>query len=123
MELLFELLEGELQRAKADRLDVAHVNLILAAQFVHAKRAAQRDVQAVVGTELQQPRLVAETDAANLRARIFQGEIKMAGLRRTEIGDFAFDPDILKSAFEQIADLLRDLTDLPHAPLRHQIEK
>ena len=48
-----QLLEGQLQRAEADRLDVADVNLILAARFVDAERAAHGDVQAVLGAEFQ----------------------------------------------------------------------
>src|SRR5579862_1996088 len=47
----------------------------------------------------------------------------MAGLCCTEIRDFALDPDVEESAFEQIADAVRQLADFPHAPLGHQIEK
>src|SRR5579864_1255608 len=47
----------------------------------------------------------------------------MAGLCGAEIRDFALDPDVEESAFEQIADAVRQLADLPHAPLGHQIEK
>ena len=53
LELFLQLLERELQRAQAHRLDVAHVNLILAAQFVNAERAANGDVQAVLGAAFQ----------------------------------------------------------------------
>ena len=39
------------------------------------------------------------------------------------IGNFAFDPHVAESAFEQLADLLSDLADLPYVALGHQIEK
>ena len=98
-----QLLEGELQRAEADRLDVGDVNLIFAARFVDAERAAHRDVQSVLGAELQAAHLIAKADAANLRARVLQREIKMPGLRRVVVRDFAFDPHVAECAFEQIA--------------------
>jgi hypothetical protein len=47
----------------------------------------------------------------------------MAGLCRAEIRDFALDPDVEESAFEQVADAVRQFTDFPHAPLGHQVEK
>ncbi len=43
-EALLELLEGELQRAEADGLDVLDVNLVFAARFVNADGAAHGDV-------------------------------------------------------------------------------
>ena len=107
LQLLFKLLEGELERAESDRLDVRDVNLIFAAQFVDAERAAHGDVQAVLGAELQGASLVAETDAANLRARIFQGEVEMSRLRRAVIRDFAFDPDVAEGALEKFGEAFR----------------
>src|ERR1700758_3595525 len=47
----------------------------------------------------------------------------MAGLRRSEIRDFAFDPNVEESAFEQVADAVRKLAYFPHTPLGHQIKK
>ena len=70
------------------------VNLIFAAHFVDAERTANGDVQAVFGAELQSASLVAEADAANLRARVLQSEIQMSRLRRAVIGNFAFDPNV-----------------------------
>ena len=53
LELFLELLEGELQRAQAHRLDVADIDLIFAANFVDAERAAHGDVQAIFRAEFQ----------------------------------------------------------------------
>jgi len=47
----------------------------------------------------------------------------MAGLCRSEIRDFAFDPNVEESALEQVADAVRELANFPHTPLGHQIEK
>src|SRR5580692_4569646 len=47
----------------------------------------------------------------------------MAGLCCAEIRDFALDPDVEESAFEQVADAVGEFADFPHAPLGHQIEK
>jgi hypothetical protein len=44
LKALLELLEGQLQSAEADRLDVLDVNLVFAARFVNADGAAHGDV-------------------------------------------------------------------------------
>ena len=119
LQLFFELLEGELERAESDRLDVRDVNLIFATQFVDAERAAHGDVQAIFGAKLESAGLVAKADAADLRARIFQSEVEMTHLRRAVIRNFAFDPDVAEGAFEKVADAFGELADFPHATLRH----
>ena len=91
---LLQLLEGELQRAETDRLDVLDVNLVLAARFVDADGAAHGDVQAVLGAKLQAHELIAEADAANLRAGVLEREVEMAGLRGVGVGDFALDGNV-----------------------------
>ena len=73
-EAFFELLEGELQRAQTDRLDILNVDLIFAAGFVHADGAAYGDKQAVFGAELHKAELVLEADAFDLGAVVFQRE-------------------------------------------------
>src|SRR6185437_5062530 len=75
LQLLFELFEGELQRPEANRLDVRDINLVFAAHFVDAERAANGDVQAIFGAKLQCAGLVSKAHAANLRGGIFQSEI------------------------------------------------
>src|SRR4029077_1409214 len=116
LQALLQLFERQLQSAEADGLDIRDVNLIFAAHIVDADRTAHRDVQAVFGTEFQPARLITKTDASNLCARVPQGEIEVAGLRRAAIRDFALDPDVEESAFEQIADAVGELAHFPHAP-------
>ena len=100
LEALFQLLEGKLQGAQADRLDVLDVKLIFAARFVDADGAAHGDVQAVFGAKLEARKLGAKADAANLRAIILEREVKMAGLRGVRVGDFALDEDVGELAGE-----------------------
>src|SRR4029077_7518023 len=103
-EAFLQLLEGELQRAETNGLDILDVNLVFAASFVNADRAAHGDVQAVFGPELDAALLLLEEDAANLGAVIFKGEVDVAGLGFAAIGDFALDPDIREILAEKIAD-------------------
>jgi len=112
-----------LQRSEADWLDVRDVNLILAARLVDAQRASQRYVQPIVRAKFQQASLIAEADAADLRARVFQREIEVPGLRGAEVRNLAFDPDIAERSFEDGADLLGEFTDFPNAALGLEIEE
>src|SRR6202050_368967 len=77
-ETLFQLFEGDLQSAGADRLDVADVNLIFAARFIDAERASHGYAKSVLRAKLQAPRLIAKADAPDLRLRVFQREIQMS---------------------------------------------
>ena len=115
----FELLEGELQRAEADRIDMGDVNLIFAARVVDAERTADGDVQTVFRFAFDSTHLIAEADAADLGARVFQGEVIMSRLRSAAVGDFAFHRNIRESAFEQFADAGGQLADFPGATLGH----
>ena len=94
VEAFLQLLEGQLQRAEADRLDAFDINLIFAARFVDADGAAHGDVQAVFRAELHGAQLRFEADAANLRAFIFQRAVDVAGLRFAAIGNFALHQDV-----------------------------
>src|SRR5215472_1742532 len=105
LQLAFKLLEGDLERAKTYRLDVADVDLIFAARFIDAEGATHGDVQAILGAEFQPANLITKTDAANLRVRVLEREIEMARLRGTMVRHFPFDPDISKGAFKQPANL------------------
>jgi hypothetical protein len=94
-----------------------YVNLIFAAQFVDAERAADRDVKPVGRLAFEGAGLVAKADAANLCLGIFQREINVTGLRGAAIGNFALDPDVGEAAFEEIADFAGEFADFPDAPL------
>jgi hypothetical protein len=112
-----------LQSAGTDRLDVADVNLVLAAWLVHAERASHGDAKPVLRAKLQAARLIAKAHATDLGLRVFEREIQMSRLRRAIIGDFAFQPNVRKGSFEELAYARVLLADFPHAPLGHQVEK
>ena len=67
-EAFFQLVESELQRAKADRLDRLDVNLIFTTLLVNANAAAHGDFEAVLGAELDAALLLFEDYAADLGA-------------------------------------------------------
>ena len=77
---LLQLIEGELQRAEALRLEVLADELILALGFVDRDPAARDDAQAVGRLELQVAQRRAEHEAADLRAVVLQREVQMPGV-------------------------------------------
>src|SRR2546430_8633259 len=91
VEACFQLLEGKLQRAAPNGLEIVHVNLIFAAGFVDAYGAAHGHQQAVFGAELDAALLLLEIHAADLSAVVFQGEVDVAGLGLAAVGDFPLD--------------------------------
>ena len=122
-EALFQLLEGELKRAEADGLDVLDVDLIFAAGFVDADRAAHGDVQAVLGAELDAALLLLEENAADLGAVVLEREVDVAGLGFAAVGNFAFDPDVGELFAEEVADAGGELADGEGAAGRLQVER
>ena len=68
-EFFLELLEGELQRAMALRLDGFDDELIFAAQLVDIDAAAHENLNAVFRFELQPPVRELPADALDLRVR------------------------------------------------------
>ena len=104
LEALLELLEGELERAGADRLQGFGDKLHLAALLVDADAAAGKDVQAVFRAEAEQRGLAAKEDDGKLGVGIFQGEVNVAGGRRAQVGDFALDPNVGVLGFDDLAD-------------------
>jgi hypothetical protein len=115
LEALFELLEGQLQGAGADGLHGFGHQLHLAALLVDADAAAHQDVQAVFGAEAQQHGLAAEEDNGQLRVGVLEREVEVAGGRGTEVGDFAFDPDVAVFLLDELADLADEFANRPDA--------
>ena len=120
VQALFQLLEGELERAETDRLDVLDVDLILAALLVDADGAAYGDVQAVFRAEFEAHQLGAKADAADLRAGVLEREVEMAGLGRVGVGNFALDEDSAELSSEQVANARGQIADRPDFALGHQ---
>jgi len=120
VEALFQLLEGELQSAQADRLHVFDIKLVLTARFVDADGAAHGHMQAVFGTKFQARQLRAKTDATHLRVIVLEREVEVAGLRCVRVGDLALDENVGELASEQIADARGEIAYRPDRATRHE---
>src|SRR5258707_510717 len=77
---------------------------------------ARDDLHSVVGPETQQTRLAAEHHNAQLGISIFEREIKVSGIRRTEVGNFAFDPNVRVAALHSRTDRAHQIGNTPYAP-------
>ena len=98
-QLGLQLLEGNLQRARALGLKVLGLELHVAALVVNRHPPAGDDLQAVLRAEAQQPRLRAPHHHPQLRRAVLQGEVQVPGFGRTVVRDLAFDVDVGESAF------------------------
>ena len=117
VELLLQLLERELQCAKAVRLDVLALELIFALRLIDAKPPPCDDVEPVLERELEVANRRTEHHATNLRCFILQREVGVARVPDLAVGDLTLDPDVAKSGFEHPADFTRQLADGVHAAL------
>jgi hypothetical protein len=99
-ELLLQLLEGELQRAEALRLDGFDDQLIFAARFVDVDLAARQHRDTLLRLELHQPQRATEAGAFDLRGGVFQVEVGVAAGGHFEAGNFARHPNVAKLAAE-----------------------
>ena len=97
-QLGLQLLEGNLQRARALGFEVLGLELQVAALVVDGDPAASDDLQAVLRPKAQQPRLRPPHHHPQLRRAILQREVKMSGLGRPVVGDFAFDVNVGEGA-------------------------
>ena len=100
-QLLLELLEGQLQRAQALRLEQFHQQLVFAARFVNVDAAARQHRQAVLRLELPVAVRGAEGHALHLRVALLEGEIVVAAGGQLQPGDLARNPDVRKLRVEQ----------------------
>jgi hypothetical protein len=114
-EALFELFEGELERARADGLHGFSDKLHLSALLVDADAATDKDVEAVFGTEAEKHGLAAEENDGELGVGVLEGEVDVAGGGGAVVGDFAFDPDIAVLLFDEFANLGDEFADGPDA--------
>jgi hypothetical protein len=73
-------------------------------------------MEAVSGFEAEERGLLAEEDGGELGVAIFEGEVDVAGGGGTEVGDFAFDPEVTIFALHVEADVADEVADLPDMP-------
>ena len=117
LELGLELLECDLQRARALGLKVLGRNLQFAAIFVDGDSPAQHDLHAILGTKPQQPRLRTEHHGTNLRVLVFQSEVQMSRVVRAKIRDLPFHPGIAVLALNMRADRRHQIAHRPYAAI------
>ena len=111
-ELLFKLLELDLQRADALQLHRAHEQLILSARFVHRDFALQQNFLPILHQLAMRHRFVTKQHTTQLRARIFECEINVPGAAlQTEVGDLTADPNRADLFFEKTFDLRGEFAD------------
>ena len=101
-ELSLELFESQLQRPGRLGLHLGDDDLILPAFHVGGDPAAGQDLQAVLQLELDFGGVAFKKNPRDLRLRILQREIGMAGRVRSWVGEFALHPDIGEGAVEQV---------------------
>ncbi len=116
-ELSFELLEGQLKGSSTFGFEVFGGDLKFAAIFVDGDASADNDLKAVGRLESQKLRRRAEHYDFDLGIAVFEREIKMAGIRGTEVGDLAFHPGVGVFAFDMSADGGDQVADLPYPAL------
>ena len=108
-EALLEFLEGELQRAQTFGQELAGDELILSASLVDADVAERDDLQSVFKREPDLGGDATKQHDGQLRVGVLQREIDVAGRRRAEIGNLAFDPQAGKLLFKQVLDASRQI--------------
>ena len=107
-----QLIERELQRAEAVRLEVLAHELVLALRLVHRDLAARDDSKTVFRLELQISERGAEDDRADLRSTVLQREIQVSGrIPHAAAGQLAFDPDLVELLLDQVAEADRKVGD------------
>ena len=121
-QFLLELLEGQLQRAQALRLQHFHQQLVFAAGFVDIDAAARQHGQAVLRLEFPVAVGRAEGHALHLRVAFLEGEVVVAAGGQLEAGDFARHPDVGELGVEHGADGGVQFADGEDAPLRDEVE-
>src|SRR5450755_3907414 len=117
-EFRLELLEGQLQGAGTLGLEVLGGNLELAAVFIYGHATADNHLQAIGRPEAEQARRRTEHHYTNLRIAIFEGEVKMAGIRSAEIGDLTFHPRIGILPFDVRTHRGNQIANFPHPVFR-----
>jgi hypothetical protein len=121
-QLLFELLEGQLQRAEALGFEQFHQQLVFAARLVDVDAAARQHCQAILRAELPVAVRRAERHALEHGIPLFEGEIVVAAGGQFESRDFARHPDFGELVVERRADGGIQFADGEDAALRDELE-
>ena len=119
---LFELLEGQLQRAQSLRFEQFDQQLVFAAGFVDIDAAARQHGESVARLEFPEAVGGAEGYGLHLGFAVLQSEVVVAAGGEFEARDFACHRDIGELAVEHGADRAVEFTDAVDAALRKEVE-
>ena len=121
LEPLFQLLECELQRTRADRLHGFCDELHLAPLLIDADAAANQHVEAVLRPEAEKHCLAPEKYDGQLRLGVFQCEVNMARRGGTVIRNLALHPNVAIFLLDQFAHLRHKFANRPDAARRARL--
>ena len=120
-QLCFKLVEGQLQRAVAGRLQVFDDKLVFAPRVVHADAPARGHGQSVLWFEFHQTQRGLEQHGPQLRSLVLQSEVEVAGGGGLAVRDLALHPHLTEFAFQQLPDPRRQVRDRVDGSLRQSL--
>ncbi len=123
LQLRFQLLEGDLQGTDAPGLGAVQDQLVFAAGPVHVHPRPADDVHPVLEVEFQRPGSGSEEHGPDLAFVVFEGEVEMTRGGPAEVGDLAFDPELIEGGFQDVLDLPREFRDGQNLAGRKQIHE
>ena len=106
-----QLLEGELERAQAFRLQHLAHELVLAPDGVDVEPAEREDVEPVGRLEAHPPHPAPEEDGPHLGLLVLQREVDVPRGVDPQVRDLALDPEPAEAALERVLDRARELRD------------
>jgi hypothetical protein len=116
LEATAQLLERELERTFAARLDLAHDQLQLTARLVDRRLGQQQQLEAVLELERQARGVAAKQRAADLPVRVLEREVVVPGAGDEQVARLAGDPDAADRVLDQRAQPAQQVADAVDAP-------
>ena len=121
LQLVAELLVGELECACAARFERVGDELELAARLVDGDAAAGQDREAILRAKAKKLGLAAKEDNGELGFAILEREVDVAGGRGAAVGDLALNPEVGVGGFDALADVGDQGADGPDVALRSEV--
>ena len=99
-----QLFQGDLECADSLGFHVIQNHLVLSPWLIDRQTPAHDDLKSLAQGESQALRSGFEQHSSELALLILEGEIEMAGGRRTQVGNFTLHPDIRKPFLKSVPD-------------------
>ena len=123
LQLLLELLEGQLQRPLAPGFEFVDDELVLAPLGVEADPARGQRREPVARLEAEVLRRGAEKDRGDLPPVVLERKIGVARAVDLPVGDLALDPDARKRLLEQLARGAVEFRDRPDSACAARVRR